>query len=179
YDESSFENFFKSKQTDELIYEYQNYEDKIKKNTSLLLFVKVKNIREFYNNYINKIMKIEEDEYYFRKSVILYTDSGLQNLKYYCTTERIIEYIFSKNEEESIKFEAFECDMFFEDAYFIAMQLVIKLPFISLPHAEKPYESIESKIESQIEKKDLQGNIEKVDSILEIFDSIAKSSDID
>lgn len=170
YDEISFLNFFKSELTDNVISQFQELkDDKIKKNTSIFILLKVDNLKDFYEQNINTIMKIEEDEYYFRKYVILYTETSLAAVLEYNNAKKLIEYISSEKDQEANMFEFFEKNMFFDESYFLAMQLVIKLPFISLPHAEQQYEPIETKINAVIEKKDLRGIQNNVDEIIKMF----------
>ena len=61
--------------------------------------------------------------------------------------------------------------MFFNDAYFIAMQLIIKLPFISLPHFDARFETIEDRIKLRIEAEGLVEKDQQVSHILELFNS--------
>ena len=72
--------------------------------------------------------------------------------------------------EESL-FDKFEKNMFFDDSYFIAMQLIIKLPFISLPHSDKPFATIEDKIKLRMESEQQVKKEQQVNQILEWFDS--------
>ncbi|WP_260469515.1 ABC-three component system middle component 1 [Streptococcus sanguinis] len=130
------QNFFTCEKTNQLISEFEKIQDnKIKKNTSLFVSVKVNNIKEVYERFKNIAMRIEEDEYYFRKYIIFYTDKGLN------------------------------------DSYFIAMQLIIKLPFISLPHSDKPFATIEDKIKLRMESEQQVKKEQQVNQILEWFDS--------
>lgn len=155
--------FFKSEKLDYLISEFQKIDDdKIKKNTSLFVLIKVENIQGVYKNYLNKIMTIEEDEYYFRKYVIFYTEDGLSKLN--CDTQSLIDYIQSEN-----LFDKFENNMFFDESYFIAMQLIIKLPFISLPHSNNHFETVEDRIETRIKTEELIAQERQVNDILNVF----------
>lgn len=64
------QNFFTCEKTNQLISEFEKIQDnKIKKNTSLFVSVKVNNIKEVYERFKNIAMRIEEDEYYFRKYI--------------------------------------------------------------------------------------------------------------
>ena len=90
--------FFKSEKLDHLISEFQKLDDdKVKKNTSLFVLIKVDNVQEAHKEYLNKIMAIEEDEYYFRKYVIFYTENGLSKIK--PNTQFLLDYIQSEDSE--------------------------------------------------------------------------------
>ena len=161
-------NFFTCEQTDKLVYEFEKIQNpKIKKNTSLFITVKVDNLEEEYNKLT---MKIEEDEYYFRKYVIFYTEDGLSKLE--PCTKFLLKFIQSDDEksENESSFDKFENEMFFDDAYFIAMQLIIKLPFISLPHSNDRFEVIEDRIKTRIEREGLIDKEKQVDQILYLLD---------
>ena len=171
FEMEEIQDFFKTVKLDYLISEFQKLDDeKIKKNTSLFILIKVYDIHQFYNNYLNTIVAIEEDEYYFRKYIIFYTDEGLNDLN---PDVQYLLHIVQNNIddlEESL-FDKFEKNMFFDDSYFIAMQLIIKLPFISLPHSDKPFATIEDKIKLRIESEQQVKKEQQVNQILEWFDS--------
>ena len=161
--------FFKSEKLDHLISEFQKLDDdKVKKNTSLFVLIKVDNVQEAHKEYLNKIMAIEEDEYYFRKYVIFYTENGLSKIK--PNTQFLLDYIQSEDSENKSLFDKFEENMFFDDAYFIAMQLIIKLPFISLPHSDNRFEVVEDRIKNRIELESLIDKEEQVHKILDLLD---------
>lgn len=61
--------------------------------------------------------------------------------------------------------------MFFSDSYFIAMQLIIKLPFISLPHSDTRFETIEDRIKSRMETSELVEQEQQVNEILKLFNN--------
>lgn len=166
FENEEFEDFFKSEKLDSLIEGFQSLKDgKIRKNSSLFVLVKVDSLSEFYNNHLKNIMDIEEDEYYFRKYVILYTEEGINKLE--PNTQFLLQYIQSKDLEDQSLFAKFENNMFFEEAYFIAMQLIIKLPFISLPHASEHFKMIEDRIKLRIEEECAIKSEKKVNQIVD------------
>lgn len=168
FEVEEFANFFKSEKMDYLISEFQTLDnDKEKKNTSLFVLIKVDNLQLFYNQYLPTIITIEEDEYYFRKYVIFYTEEGLNKLK--PNVEYLLEYINSESPDEKSLFDKFEENMFFDDAYFVAMQLIVKLPFISLPHSDTHFETIEDRTKSRIDVEKLVKQEEQVNQILELL----------
>lgn len=77
--------FFSNKKTNEIIDLFENMKKDIldiKKNTSLILCVKVNNLEKDIKKLKNKIFKIEEDEYYFKKYILFYTDSSLKKIDF-------------------------------------------------------------------------------------------------
>lgn len=163
--------FFTCEQTNKLISCFEKLNDnKIKKNTSLFVTIKVDELKQSYESLRNMIMKVEEDEYYFRKYVILYTEEGLSRLN--SNIEDLLNYIQSTSPEGEYLFDKFERDMFFHTSYFIAIQLIIKLPFASLHHSDNHFEIVEDKIQARIEMEGLNDHKKKVDDILEIFSGV-------
>ena len=163
--------FFTCEQTNKLISCFEKLNDnKIKKNTSLFVTIKVDELKQSYESLRSMIMKVEEDEYYFRKYVILYTEEGLSRLN--SNIEDLLNYIQSTSPEGEYLFDKFESDMFFDTSYFIAMQLIIKLPFVSLHHSDNHFEIVENIIQSRIEMEGLNDHKKQVDDILEIFSRV-------
>ena len=165
------EDFFTCEQTNKLISCFEKLNDnKIKKNTSLFVTIKVDELKRSYESLRNMIMKVEEDEYYFRKYVILYTEEGLSRLN--SNIEDLLNYIQSTSPEGEYLFDKFESGMFFDTSYFIAIQLIIKLPFASLHHSDNHFEIVENKIQARIEMEGLNDHKKQVDNILEIFSGV-------
>mgnify|MGYP000895981383 FL=1 len=163
--------FFTCEQTNKLISCFEKLNDnKIKKNTSLFVTIKVDELKRSYESLRNMIMRVEEDEYYFRKYVILYTEEGLSRLN--SNIEDLLNYIQSTSPEGEYLFDKFESGMFFDTSYFIAIQLIIKLPFASLHHSDNHFEIVENKIQARIEMEGLNDHKKQVDNILEIFSGV-------
>ena len=71
--------------------------ENIKKNTTMFILVEVDNLKQsFKDERIQKsILLIEEDFYYFRKFVILYTTEGREELKGITNNEALVELFYS------------------------------------------------------------------------------------
>ena len=170
FEKDEMDDFFKSEKLDSVIAKFQEFEcEKMKKNTSIFVLIKVDKIEEIYYQYLNKIISIEEDEYYFRKYVVLYTEMGVSELE--PNVQDILNYIQFEDSDGFRYFDKFENDMFFDDAYFIAMELMIKLPFINFPSSNDRFFTIEDKIKLQIEDKGLKEQEEQVKKILKKLDN--------
>lgn len=168
--EKKFLSFFNDEEWNSIISEFQGIGDnKIIKNTSLLVLINVDDLEDFYRKNLNQIMQIEEDVYYFRKYILLYTDKGLSKIKQ-VNTQFLLDYIQMEEQGNYSYFEKFENNMFFDETYFIAMQLIIKLPFISIPHSSRRFEMIEDRIKLRIKEEDAIDNEKKVNRILERLD---------
>lgn len=137
-------NFFDDEKTEKIIKDFEDITQKgkyknIKKNTSLLILVEVDNLKDGFEDEKTRkaIFLVEEDYYYFRKFVLLYSQSGLSELRDKCDNIELYNYL-----EKGIN--EFEKDMFYSDAYFMAMELGVKMPFFTLPNKYETYQSIES-----------------------------------
>lgn len=161
-----FVSFFDCVKTNDIVDSFLKMSDEkldVSKNTSMIILVKVENLRDFYEVYRNRVMLIEEDEFYFRKYVIIYTESGFIKLN------KNIDDIFGLLFKEEL-IDEFEKDMYFSDEYFIGIQLVIKLPFITLPKSEDKFISIQEKLNVNIEENDLSSIESQVDSFFKLIE---------
>lgn len=169
YTPEEINDFFNCEKTTKIIKEFQAREEKnIEKNTSLIIIVKVQDLKEFYKKNINQIMKIEEDEYYFRKYIILYDEKGEKELQHKSKNDFSNNDIFNILNENGM-FEAFEKDMFFNSSFFICMELAIKLPFIIIPQSEEKYKTLEQILKERIKALKLERKEARVLEVLKIF----------
>lgn len=154
YSQEELHDFFENDKTSQIIDKFERQSkisehENIKKNTSLFILVEVDNLKEaFEDDKIQKsILLIEEDYYYFRKFIILYTRNGLLDLRDKETNEILYTYLESN-------IDAFEDDMFFSESYFMAMEIGVKLPFFTLPKRNDIYQSIESQYQDNKDELD-------------------------
>ena len=154
YSPDELHNFFDDNQTSQVIKEFERLSVKsehenIKKNTSLFILVEVDNLKEAFEDekFQRSILLIEEDYYYFRKFILLYTQDGLSDLRDKTTNETLYKYLESN-------IDAFEEDMFFSESYFIAMEIGVKLPFFTLPKRNDIYKSIENQYQDDNDELD-------------------------
>lgn len=122
----------------------------ITKNSSLLFIVKVDNMNQV-DNLQQQILLIEEDEYFFKKYVLLYSEQAIVNLD----KENVFEDIYTKvvNKE---KFNFYSQNGYSDDLeeYIFILQLFIKLPFLKLIFSSGDYETLECKISNLLGEKD-------------------------
>ena len=119
----------------------------IEKNTSLILFVKADNFRADLPSLKNKILRVEEDAFYFKKYVILYTLNSIQALKIAEDVLRNLKDVLLN----TASFTAFKDDMFADEQYLSTIQLFLKLPFLSTPvESEADLASIESLLNNRL-----------------------------
>ncbi|MFS9338557.1 hypothetical protein QM363_01460 [Streptococcus mitis] len=154
YSSNELHNFFDDDKTSQVIKEFERLSlksehENIKKNTSLFILVEVDNLKEAFEDekFQRSILLIEEDYYYFRKFILLYTQDGLSDLRDKTTNETLYKYLESN-------IDAFEEDMFFSESYFIAMEIGVKLPFFTLPKRNDIYKSIENQYQDDNDELD-------------------------
>lgn len=154
YSDEELHNFFDDDKTSQIIKEFERLSlksehENIKKNTSLFILVEVDNLKEAFEDekLQRSILLIEEDYYYFRKFILLYTQNGLLDLRDKETNEMLYIYLDSN-------IDLFEKDMFFSESYFIAMEIGVKLPFFTLPKRNDIYQSIENQYQDDNDELD-------------------------
>lgn len=154
YSPDELNNFFDDDKTSQVIKEFERVSlivehENIKKNTSMFILVEVDDLKEIFEDekVQQSILLIEEDYYYFRKFIILYTQNGLLDLRDKDTNEMLYTYLESN-------IDAFEDDMFFSESYFMAMEIGVKLPFFTLPKRSDIYQSIENQYQDDKDELD-------------------------
>lgn len=154
YSPNELNNFFEDDKTSQVIKEFERVSlvvehENIKKNTSMFILVEVDDLKEIFEDekVQRSILLIEEDYYYFRKFIILYTRNGLLDLRDKETNEMLYTYLESN-------IDAFEDDMFFSESYFMAMEIGVKLPFFILPKRNDIYQSIENQYQDDKDELD-------------------------
>ena len=154
YSLDELNNFFDDDKTSQVLKEFERVSlivehENIKKNTSMFILVEVDDLKEIFEDekVQQSILLIEEDYYYFRKFIILYTQNGLLDLRDKDTNEMLYTYLESN-------IDAFEDDMFFSESYFMAMEIGVKLPFFTLPKRSDIYQSIENQYQDDKDELD-------------------------
>jgi hypothetical protein len=139
-------NFFKCEKTNSLIKEFKRISElnkSIKKNTSLLILLKVEKLEDF-EELKNQIMKIEEDEYFFRKYIIIYDDIWEKELK------KLNDINELNNELLVIDLDKFRKSSFENSKWYLIIQLFVKLPFLKLEINRMELENLSDKIYESI-----------------------------
>lgn len=156
YDTRKINNFFESDVTRKIVTDFKyikKIEADIEKNTSLIILLKTGKLSSVFNNLKNQIMIIEEDEYFFRKYVIIYDEDWEEFFK---SNYKNIEELSNKKLEDDLKnivLKDFRADSFKNSKDYLLMQLFIKLPFLNVEYEKKGKNEIwtlMNKIEEQI-----------------------------
>lgn len=153
YNKSELKEFFESEKTNSLIKIFENKKKNFKdieKNTSLIILLKVDDLKKDFNELKNQIMKIEEDEYFFRKYIIIY-DEVWQN-----EVIEINNHVELNEELNKINLEEFRKDNFEKSKWYLIIQLFIKLPFLKVEVKELKLDNLLENINKKIKKNELE-----------------------
>lgn len=101
----------------------------IEKNTSLLLCVRLNDIKSDINVIKNDILLIEEDDFWFKKYVITYSDTSVPDAP---VSGTYLEY-FNQLLLDNDTFREYKNDVYLNEKYFLIIQLFLKLPFLNVP----------------------------------------------
>lgn len=114
----------------------------IDKNTSLILCVHMEEFRSDCPRFKYDILKVEENEFQFKNYVLPYTNAALTA---FTSRRNLLEDLNNKVNNTS-SFEHYFVDPFEDQAYFLAIQLFLKLPFLgpssTLENLFRPIEQI-------------------------------------
>lgn len=151
YSEQDVTDFFSSDKTNGIISLFDNLKKQrtdIEKNTSLLILFKVNSFSEV-EKFKNQIFRIEEDEYFFRKYIICYTNESIIDLKVEPQLSRVM---LNEKLGDDNSFKKFEKNKYFSDEYFLIMQLFVKLPFLKLEIQPNDFTNIKEIISKDEDK---------------------------
>jgi len=133
----------------------QNYEklvsegvsNTVEKNSSLIVLVKVDSLSAL-EKYQQQILLFEEDEYFFKKYVILYSDESIKDM---IDKDNLISILQTKVKDET-KFDSYANGGFQDELeeYLLILQLYIKLPFLKLSYEGNPFQTLASKISNEL-----------------------------
>lgn len=146
--------FFESEKTNRIfsVFEYlKTKRDDANKNTSLIILLKSDNLENDFTELVNQIYKIEEDEYFFRKYIIIYSDSAIKKIK---IENDIVKYLQTTISDNG-KLEEFRKNNFKCSEYFVILQLFIKFHFFKINHGEKEYNIISDILKKRITEDQL------------------------
>ncbi len=154
YSKDQLLEFFVSKKTKELLSFFEDTKREIhdlEKNTSLIICLKVDDLRNDTEKLKNQIFKIEEDDYFFKKYVIIYSDNSIVEL---INSNNIIQTIHEKIQESNM-FAEFQKDYFFDEEFFLLIQLFVKIPFVKFEQEDEEFQNLSDIINHELEDKKL------------------------
>jgi hypothetical protein len=114
----------------------------LEKNSSLLILVESSSINDI-ERLQSQILLIEEDQYYVKKYVILYTPRAFTYISGFSSNEELLAAVNNGTSFQSILSNGFNSE---NEHYVLLLQLFIKLPFLSLKFPEDEYVSLQEKL---------------------------------
>ncbi|MDB3086407.1 hypothetical protein C4097_18205 [Clostridioides difficile] len=103
-------------------------QNELKKNTSMILFIKLKDLDE-KDKMQSQILELEEDVYFFKKYVVLYLEKELEEFKSAIEGRSITEFMKANINKEDL-FEDFKREETIS-FYSLILKLYIKLPHLA------------------------------------------------
>lgn len=155
YDKKDITEFFQSKRTSNIVGFLDNFKKEhpefewIDKDTSLIILLKVSNLEKDFESLKNQIMKIEEDEYFFRKYIIVYDEAWEKEMKYIDTIEKL------NTELRWINLKQFRENNFTNSKWYLIIQLFIKLPFLEVVTPSEKLEKLSDIINKRVKSENL------------------------
>ena len=119
----------------------------LEKNSSLLILVESSSINDI-ERLQSQILLIEEDQYYVKKYVIIYTPTALSKISRLSSNEELLAALNSRISFQSILPNGFNPE---NEEYVLLLQLFIKLPFLTLKFPEDEYLSLQEKLGTTLE----------------------------
>jgi len=131
----------------------------VEKNSSLILCVEFNDLQNEYQLFKNAMLKIEEDEFWFKKYLLPYTMTAVEH---FSLETEIIPQLNQLILNETL-FNAFRQNIFTAEAFFLAIQCFLKLPFLAFkPVLSADFVTIEQTMQSQLSTWELTLLYEKV-----------------
>lgn len=136
---------------------YKVKEKDLEKNISLIICLKKEQGIEALD--INKVLEIEEDPYYFKKYILDYTQSELEQLieNYFIKQENIrIEDILLNIISDNNMYERYRKKQKNGQVYSLVSKIYMKIPFLKLKINQKSsLISLQKDIDESLDEKDL------------------------
>lgn len=119
----------------------------LEKNSSLIILVNSANIEEI-ERLQTQILLIEEDQFYVKKYVIVYTSVALGKISNHTTNEQLQGAVNNKIAFQSILSNGFSRE---QEDYLLLLQIFIKLPFLTLKFNEDEFITLEEKLNKKLD----------------------------
>jgi hypothetical protein len=151
------QSFYGNKDYESILEVYKNLVNtsgipEIEKNSSLIITVKCEDLGAL-SKLQQQILLIEENEYFFKKYIILYTEESISELLKKPTVDFLQEKL-----NDSEKFNKFSDSGYSSDLteYMVVLQLFIKLPFLKILFSQNEYLDLNNKLNNSLEKDSLK-----------------------
>ncbi|GAA4146989.1 hypothetical protein GCM10022216_32520 [Sphingobacterium kyonggiense] len=119
----------------------------LEKNSSLIILVNSANITVI-ERLQTQILLIEEDQFYVKKYVIIYTPEALGKISNYTSNEQLQGAVNNKIAFQTILSNGFSQE---QEDYLLLLQIFIKLPFLTLKFNEDEFITLEEKLKKKLD----------------------------
>ena len=116
----------------------------LEKNSAMLILVDSSSVSEM-ERLQSQILLIEEDQYFIKKYVIVYTPNSLSKISELSSNEQLQEAINNSTSFQSLLENGINDNI---ADYILLLQLFIKLPFLKLKFEEENFVSLPEKIQN-------------------------------
>lgn len=148
----------------------------LEKNSSLLILVESNSIEDL-ERLQSQILVLEEDQFFVKKYILIYTTTGLSKISELSSNEEFQSRINNSQSFEKLMKDGLSQDL---EEYLILLQLFIKLPFLKLKSEEDSFVGLQEKLKDVL-STDLKVYEEVLASTekLQKLDFLDMESDID
>ncbi|WP_449387140.1 ABC-three component system middle component 1 [Chryseobacterium lineare] len=119
----------------------------VEKNSSLIILVNAVDIKVI-EQLQSQILLIEEDQFYVKKYVIVYTENALEKNSDFVTNEQLQKAVNKKTIFQDILTKGFTQE---NEDYILLLQIFIKLPFLALKFNEEEFITLDEKLKIKLE----------------------------
>ncbi|MFP3595755.1 ABC-three component system middle component 1 [Chryseobacterium sp. SIMBA_029] len=119
----------------------------VEKNSSLIILVAAGDITVI-EQLQSQILLIEEDQFYVKKYVIVYTENALEKNSGFVTNEQLQRAVNNKTIFQNILIKGFTQE---NEDYIVLLQIFIKLPFLALKFNEEEFITLGEKLKIKLE----------------------------
>ena len=120
----------------------KNEPPSLEKNSSLLILVESTSIKDL-ERLQSQILLLEEDQFFVKKYIIIYTVTGLSKISELSSNEELQSSINNSQSFEKLMKDGLSQDL---EEYLILLQLFIKLPFLKLKSEEDGFVGLQEKL---------------------------------
>lgn len=155
-----------------------NYPDysALQKNSSLLILVECQTMQDL-NQFQSQILLLEEDQFFVKKYVFIYTTNALSKIPQTISNENLQLMV-----KDSASFETFSNNGVTDeiDSYIVILQLFIKLPFLKLKFEDNDFIGLEEKLRTNLAADfSVQSQLIETYERLKTIDFLSEESDVD
>lgn len=122
------------------------YKPDYNKNTTLIFLCKTENPFPV-EKLKRQIYEVEENPYFFKKHVLIFTDNQVADLKSKCEAMSISNL---DNLINNINFEEFKVNPYTDDYKKLLLNIYVKFSFLKTPNKKKDIENLTSKVSKRL-----------------------------